>query len=134
MEKLMSMLKVIYENLHVLHRNVIGPVWFGDHETLGNYYEKIEEFKDDTIEIAISLGHQEPSLAKAVEDYESIGGYKPYSAVEAYELSRKYFTDLINAYEEVRKDLPEYISAKFDEYQYWLKKEADYKIARRLMK
>jgi DNA-binding ferritin-like protein len=134
MKKLISILKVVYENFHVLHRNVNGLVWFGDHETLAGYYEKIEEMKDDTIEIAIALGHQEPGLAEAVENYTPINGYKEYTGTEAFQLAQKYFKDVHAAYEEILKEVPHDVLAKFEEYQYWLRKEADYKLAKRLSK
>jgi len=132
MKKLISMLKVVYENLHVLHRNIGGNVWFGDHETFGGYYEKIEDFKDDTIEIGIALGYKEIGLAEAVENYTSINGSESYPAEKAYKLAQQYFRDLLKEYDAIKKEVPADVASKFEEYQYWLRKEADYKIAKRL--
>jgi hypothetical protein len=42
------------------------------------------------------------------------------------------FLELIELFEEVKPDLKADVVSKFEEYQYWLRKEANYKIARRL--
>jgi DNA-binding ferritin-like protein len=130
--KLISMLKVVYGNLHVIHRNLKGEDWFPVHELFGEYYEKIEDFKDDTIEIFISMGVKEPSEAEAIQHYESISGGEGFSPDQAFALAKKYFNDLHAQFELINPSMPNDVKAKFEEYQYWLRKEANYKIAQRL--
>jgi DNA-binding ferritin-like protein len=130
--KLISLLKVVYGNLHVIHRNLKGEDWFPVHELFGEYYEKIEDFKDDTIEISISMGVKEPSEAEAVQHYESIAGGEGFSPDQAFALAKKYFNDIHAQFELINPSMPNDVKAKFEEYQYWLRKEANYKIAQRL--
>ena len=133
MERLMSALKVYTHNLQVIHRNLIGDGWFSDHELIGSYYEELGEMMDDVIEIAMAFGEKEPSLAVALIDHESLSGFDMQN-YEAFTHIQNIFHTLINRFEEVKetRDLPSDVISKFEEYQYWLRKEADYKIAQRL--
>lgn len=131
MHELLCALKIIQDNLKILHRNLIGNKFFGLHEILGEYYDKLGDIADDVIEIAIALGEVEPNIIVASESYPSINTAtisEGFSYDEALSYVSKYFNDLIDLFKESKKGIPDFIKAKFDEYQYYLFKEANYKI------
>ena len=66
-ERLLAYLKVAYNNLTTLHRNLSRDVsWFGTHKQIGKWYEMLAGMIDDLAETGISLGFVEPSIADAV--------------------------------------------------------------------
>ncbi len=131
MRKLLSMLKVIPDNVRVLHRNLIGPGWFADHEELGEIYGMLDGMADDVTEIAISMGNQEPSLAEAAAEYQSISG-TGYPNAEAFGMLRSMLLDLHAELGAQEGQVPGDVWNKLEEYQYELNKLANYKIAQRL--
>jgi DNA-binding ferritin-like protein len=133
MNKLLSTLKVITENLEVLHHNVVGKNFFIVHELLKEYYDKISEITDDLIEIGISIGIKEPHIIEAGNIYKFLD-IKKYTTDESFQILDKFFTDLLNLFIETRKDLPEDILSKFDDYTYYIRKEVNYKIKAELNK
>ena len=131
MHELLCALKMIQDNVKILHRNLIGDKFFGLHEVLGEYYDELGDMADDVIEIAIALGEVEPNIIVASESYPSINTATisdGFSYDEALSYVSKYFNDLIDLFKEAKKGIPDFIKAKFDEYQYYLFKEANYKI------
>jgi DNA-binding ferritin-like protein len=135
MEELLCMIKVIEDNVRILHRNVIGNNFMGIHNVIGDYYEELDEMADDLVEIAIAMGLREPNIVKAAELYPCIPTNRimdGFTSVEAMSYVSKYFNDLIEAMKNAKKGLPDFVKAKLDEYQYWLYKEANYKIAQLL--
>jgi hypothetical protein len=133
MKKLLSMLKVIPDNVRVLHRNLVGDVWFADHKELGKIYEALDGIADDVIEIAMSLGHAEPSLAEAVSEYESIGG-SAYENEQAWSMLHAMLLDLHEEIGNHEGSVPGDVWNKLEEHQYYLNKLANYKVASRLNK
>jgi len=131
MEKLISTLKIATHNLQVIHRNLIGDGWFSDHELIAEYYEELREITDDVIEIAMTFDLKEPSLETALKYYNSIGGFTVTNR-DAFEHIKRMFNELLEIFEESKEGLPVDVTSKFEEYQYWLRKEANYKIAQRL--
>ena len=131
LEKLMSALKVYTHNVQVIHRSLTGDGFFADHEVMCEYYKELQLMTDDVIEIASSFGFKEPSLEVALIDHESLSGFdvKNY---EAFVHIQRIFQKLITIFDEVKEFLPDDVISKFEEYQYWLRKEANYKIAQRL--
>ena len=131
MEKLMSVLKVATHNLQVVHRNLTGAGWFSDHELIAKYYKELGEMTDDVIEIAMTFDFLEPDLETALEELSSLSG-APISNREAFEYIQIIFLRLLDIFEDSKEGLPVDVTSKFEEYQYWLRKEANYKIAQRL--
>jgi starvation-inducible DNA-binding protein len=131
MTRLMSILKVIESNLGTMHRNVSGPNWFQTHEKLEEYYDYVSEVKDDVIEIGLALNFKEPSLSDSILVYNEIEIINNFgiTELECFEKVKAYFTDLISEFESVKKDVPSDVSAKFDEYQYYFRKESQYKLS-----
>jgi DNA-binding ferritin-like protein len=133
MTKLLSMLKVIEQNLGILHRNVVGLSWFQSHAKLEEYYDYVSEVKDDLIEISMTIGFREPTIADSLLVYKEINSpVTSFSEVLCFENVRQYFTDLIVEMDIIRPTLPVDVAAKLDEYQYFFRKEAEYKLHRLL--
>ena len=131
MIKLMSALKIFTHNIEVLHRNVTGETWFTDHEIFHEYYKELNNIRDDVIEIAMTMNLGEPSLDQALTFYNSLGGMR-ITSEDSFQRIQKMFLELIELFEEVKADLKPDVISKFEEYQYWLRKEANYKIRQRL--
>ena len=55
--ELLKLFKVANQNIQILHRNLIGANWFGDHEQLGEYYEHVQNDIDAFCETGISKKH-----------------------------------------------------------------------------
>lgn len=129
MQKLMGMLKVIYENLLMLHHNVCGDEWYSTHEKMAEYYDKIGKMSDSVIETCVSLGVTEPNIESSLKSYPSLIEGHHYTKEEAYQYCYNFFTDLIKQFEAVKAEVPGDVYSEFESDIYWLRIEANYKIA-----
>lgn len=130
--KLIQALKVAYENLFVLHHNVSGPVWFGTHEKLAEYYDKIGEISDDVTEIGISMGAKEPTITECLASFPALV-VADRDERTTYLETRKIFSGLITEFQAAEKSLGagyEDVVNKLQEYREYLRKENDYKLLR----
>jgi len=126
---LICLLKVTACNLRTLHRNLVGGNWFGDHENLGDYYEKIDDIEDDVVEIGMSIGEAEPTIAEACSQVEVVTSEKRDS-VTSYAMARDWFNQVADTLAAVAAELNlGYITSKFEEYEYDLRKEANFKLS-----
>ena len=132
MNKLMCMLKVIYENIWMIHHNLVGENWFGSHELFGDFYDEIQKMADDVIEIGIALGNVEPDIKEAVEQYPVIPSGSIIDNETAFKFCYNFFEDLIKEFESTKDIVPGDVYSKFEEYIYWLRLTAEYKIKHRL--
>ena len=128
---LIACLKITEDNIKILHHNLVGDNWFGDHEVLGEWYDKVGEIEDDVIEIIMSLGGKDMSISEVVEHCESIE-VREYSNNEAFEIVREHFEKLIKEFQDLKDIVPGDVYSKFEEYIYYFRKEVNYKIAQRL--
>lgn len=134
LENLICLLKVTYEDLTVLHHNVVGDEWFATHEKLAEYYGKIAEMTDATTEVAISLGTIEPSIKTAIAAFPTLEEGATYTRDNAYQYCYNAFQDLINAFEATKAEVPEDVYNNFENFIYWLRIEANYKLSHALNK
>ena len=129
--ELAGMLKVITQNLKFLHRNVHGNDFFNTHEHLDEYYKTVDDITDEYIETFLTLdGFYEPSLEESIKYYP-----EEKSSIEcdiAFALAQKYFNDLVEKFAEIKSTVPDFVSAKIDEWQLTLYKHANYFIQKRL--
>lgn len=128
-KRLICALKVIGANIRTLHRNLKGGNWFSDHELLAKYYEEVDELEDSVVETLMFLGNPDVSMADAVRLFKVLE-VKDYNAYEAFSIVRVYFKKLIEMFDAVKESVPADVASKFEEYQYNLRLEADYKLAR----
>lgn len=131
--ELMSTLKVEADNIRILHRHLVGANWFGDHEKLAEYYEKIDSFEDAVVEMFIAKSIKEPTIKEAIEGHDILE-VKDYSNDEAFTQCRNIFIHLRALIENVKNvcELEKDLVSKLEEFQYWLYLESEYKLAQRL--
>lgn len=130
-QHLMGAVKVMSDNLRILHRNIVGEHWFAEHEKFDEYYQYMDKLQDDVIEMGLMLDYTEPNIVEASKCYPCIPG-KKYSIREAYEFTYNFFNDLIKIFQECEADVPSDVYSKFEEYILYLRMEANYKIKRLL--
>lgn len=132
-ERLCACLKIVVANLYVLHHNLLGGNWFGDHERLGDYYDKIGDMADAVIERGLSIGYREPSIAEAVTTFaDRVITGDSRDARESYSLVQGSFRTLAAMMDEAMPITPPDVQNKLQEWQYYLNLEAAYKLAREL--
>lgn len=124
-------LMILYQNLKTLHYNVVGHGFFTIHEELEDGYDAVSKMADDLIERGIPLGFVQPSIQSAVLAYQS--ELLPVMARDSHDSIKLAYDGYIKAIElmTVAKDeVSSDIQSKLDEYIYYLRKEADYKMQR----
>lgn len=129
--KLLCLLKVAYENLLVLHHNLVGCCWLPVHEQLGGYYELIADMGDDLVEIGLALGIPEPTIQEAITAGAVLSA-EPRDERTSLAEAKRIFHEVIAQIDAVA-DVPADVKNKLQEYQLTLRKEADYKLARAAM-
>lgn len=132
-KNLIAYLKITRENLRTLHRHLQGGSWQSDHELLEEYYKKIDEIEDSIIESFLSLEIPDISIAEASEIFK-LDDIRAYLDLEAFARVRRYFERLIIYINLVKEncDLPAHMISKFEEYEYYLFLESNYKLKQRL--
>lgn len=118
-------------SIRVLHHNLVGKNWFGDHEKLDEYGKYIGDMEDDVIEQLILLGGIEPSVEEAITSYPTIE-IKSRNNKESFEILKGLFDTIREMIENAKGAIPADMVSKFEEYQNYLRKESDYKIVRDL--
>lgn len=133
---LIAYLKVYADNIRNLHRHLVDGNWQPDHEKLAEYYEKLDGFEDAVTEMYITDGHNEPDMSEAIAVVGGVLDTKTsHNAVQSYTYCKEYFDKLHDLFEDAKKmeEHPETVS-EMETMQYWLRLEADYKLAKRLTK
>ena len=130
-QKLLSYLKIAYNNLTTLHRNLVHDAgWFGNHEQLGDWYGQISGQLDDLTETGIALGFAEPTIKDAVLAYSGdVITCEPRELSETLRMTQGIFHRIIELMQDAEKTVPAAIANKLQEYEYHWNKEANYKIA-----
>lgn len=132
-QDLTSYLKIVYQNLGTLHHNLVGKSFFVIHLLLGEWYEKIGEMADDLIERGIPLGYAEPSIKDAVLAYSNeLLSVENRECEATIKLVQSNFITLVEKMTMAKSEMPEDVQNKVDEYIYYLRKEADYKMGQYL--
>lgn len=126
---LISYLKVCNQDLQTLHRHLRSDKFFSEHEQLGDYYEKVGEILDAVIELGLSLGYEDVSIAVGIEKF-GLLDERDYSTKEAFNNVYKEFNNVINIIENIKPNLTGFVVSKLEEFQYYFQIEANYKIKR----
>lgn len=130
---------VFYDfNIRELHWKVKGLDFGTKHELMDEYHSKFDNMIDDLGEILMMTGNINiPSLSKVIsiisdsdEEFIPIDGERYYDVATLLTLCEKMFNHLISIYESVIQNgnLPGDIVNTLQEHQYWLRKEAQYKL------
>lgn len=131
-ETLIAQLKISVQDMGVLHRNLVGTGWEQTHKQLEDYYGRLGEITDDMIEVGISQGIEEISIAEAVMNI-TVLTVESRTEPESLVIVQRILTDIAEAMDGVMEEIEDgWIISKLEAYQEWLCKEADYKIAQRL--
>lgn len=132
-QDLTSYLKIVYQNLGTLHHNLVGKSFFVIHPLLGEWYEEIGKMADDLIERGIPLGYAEPSIKDAVLAYSNeLLNVENRECEATIKLVQSNFITLVEKMTMAKIEMPEDVHNKVDEYIYYLRKEADYKMGQYL--
>lgn len=132
-QDLTSYLKIVYQNLGTLHHNLVGKSFFVIHPLLDEWYNEIGEMTDDLIERGIPLGFAEPSIKDAVLAYtKDLLGVENRECEDTIILAKDNFINIVEKMTTAKDGLPVDVQNKIDEYIYYLRKEADYKMGQYL--
>lgn len=126
---LIKYLKVCNQNIQTLHRHLRSENFFEEHELLGEYYNKVSDFVDLIVELGISLGYNDVSIKEAIETF-SLLEIKDYSRKEAFNYVYRAFNEIIKIMDDLKPQMKDFVVSKFEEIQYYLQIEANYKIVR----
>lgn len=119
-------IKSLYQDVTVLHHNVTGQTFFSSHEVLGQMYEKLGDMLDNLIELGMTIGLYEPSIAESL-DYEPAIEVRFYPAVEAFQIIVDKYTRLIQLMENAKFLVPDDIKNKIEEHETTLRIDGLYK-------
>lgn len=132
-QDLTSYLKIVYQNLGTLHHNLVGKSFFVIHPLLDEWYNEIGEMTDDLIERGIPLGFAEPSIKDAVLAYTNdLLSVENRECEDTIILAKDNFINIVEKMTIAKDGLPVDVQNKIDEYIYYLRKEADYKMGQYL--
>lgn len=109
-------LKVLAQDVQMLHHNVVGPNFIANHEALADIYNDVAEILDGIIEMGMTIGIFEPSIEESLQFKASLP-VRFYSGEEAFKIVSEEFSDAINLLYEASSLVPNDIRSKIEEYQ-----------------
>lgn len=129
-QKLVMYLKILQSNLAVLHHNIVGSGWFEAHGVIGGYESEIAGMTDDLIERGIALGYKEPTIAESVLAFQTdVLPADKRERDESYRIVMEAFRSAGGLMQAAEPIVPDDVMNKLQEMEYWLNKEANYKLA-----
>ena len=130
-QHLLAYLKIAYNNLTTLHRNLVHDAgWFGNHEQLGDWYSQISDQLDDLTETGIALGFSEPSIKDAVLAYSGdVITCEPRELPDTLRIAKSVLLQAADMMQAAEGIVPAAVANKLQEYEYHWNKEVNYKIA-----
>lgn len=124
--EMIKYLKVLYQDLGVLHHNITGATFFSNHEQLGELYEEVGEMTDNLIELGMTIGLFEPSIEESLQFKASIP-VRFYTTNEAFTIVVEEFKRAIELMEGAKIFVPDDIKNKIEEHEYTLRINGLYK-------
>lgn len=119
-------LKVLYQDLSVLHHNITGASFISNHEFIADLYEEVGEMTDNLIELGMTIGLLEPSIEESLEFKSSIP-VRFYSSRESFTLIVEEFKRAIELMDGAKIFVPDDIKNKIEEHEYTLRINGLYK-------
>lgn len=119
-------MKVLYQDVNVLHHNITGEAFFSNHEELADMYEDIADIIDALVENGMTIGLLEPSIEESLAFKSSIP-VKFRNARETFEIIVTEFREAIRLMEIAKQGIPDDIKNKIEEYENTLRIWAEYK-------
>lgn len=95
-QDLEAYLKIVYQNLTVLHHNMTGHGFYVIHPMFGEFYDKVGEINDALIEREMLNNVTEPSIKDAVLAYnDAVESVEPIDCNDALNKANDMFTTII---------------------------------------
>lgn len=125
-KNMIKYLKVLYQDIQVLHHNIVGVAFLSNHETLGEMYKDIGDINDNLIELGMTIGLFEPSIEESLDFKKSID-VKFYDYRTAFDIVRDEFAEAIRLMEYAKVYVPDDIKNKIEEHEHTLRIWGEYK-------
>lgn len=128
-QRMLMYLKIMMCNLAVLHHNAAGEGWFEVHRELDRWQHDISGHMDDLIERGIALGYQEPTISEAVLTFTpDILPACKRGREETYKIVMECMRSAAGLMQASEAIVPPDVQNKLQEIEYYLNKEANYKL------
>ncbi|HIW40622.1 MAG TPA: hypothetical protein H9743_00485 [Candidatus Mediterraneibacter vanvlietii] len=129
-QRMLMYLKILQSNLVILHHNIVGPGWFEAHGVIDGYQIDLGGMVDDLIERGIALGYREPTIAESVLAFQTdVLPADKRERDESYRIIMEVFRSAAGLMQAAEPIVPADVTNKLQEIEYWLNKEANYKLA-----
>lgn len=119
-KNMVKYLKVLYQDVQVLHHNIKGIAFFSNHEQLAEMYEDVGEMTDNLIELGMTIGILEPSIEESLAFKPSIE-VRFYDYKECFAIVRDEFARAISLMELAKVNVPADIKNKIEEHEHNLR-------------
>lgn len=119
------------QSMKVLSHNLIGGDWFTDHNTIQDYVWYLNNMEETIIQNLVMLGEQEPTINEAIEEYPVLD-VRQRNKQESFTEIKNIFNILVGLIENAKGLIPSDIQSTFENWQSYLRTEADYKIVKGL--
>ena len=113
---MLKYIKVLYQDLGVLHHNIIGSNFLYNHKQLGKMYEDVADITDNLIELGMTIGIMEPSIEDSLKFKPSLP-VRFYKDTEAFSIVRDEFTKAIEIMDGAKNLVPDDIKNKIEEHE-----------------
>lgn len=113
-------LKVLYQDLNVLHHNITGAEFFSNHENLAEMYEDVSKIIDNLIELGMTIGILEPSIQDSLNFKSSID-VRLRNYHDTFEIVSNEMAVAIDYMEKAKNGVPDDIKNKIEEHEHTLR-------------
>lgn len=117
---MVKFLKVLSQDLRVLHHCVTGPAFFDVHKQLGEMYEDVDDIVDGLIEQGMTIGILEPSIEDSLILKPSVD-IKLRNVKDTLTLVVEWVQTSIEYMEQAKQLVPSDIKNKIEEYEHTLR-------------
>lgn len=117
---MVKFLKVLSQDLRVLHHCVTGPAFFDVHKQLGDMYEDVDDIVDGLIEQGMTIGILEPSIEDSLILKPSVD-IKLRDVKTSLSLVVEWVQLAIEFMEQAKQLVPSDIKNKIEEYEHTLR-------------
>lgn len=141
MKYLLALILFHKHNIHMLHWNMYGQNFIGDHRFFAELYQHMEDDIDTVAEMLIQEGGMPVSYQDALAllnsdsiDHTVVESSKHYTTEESYVLASKIFTEINDAFDACASDdnIHHTHISQLESLQEWYLLNGKFLIARRL--
>lgn len=113
-------LKVLYQDLTVLHHNITGTEFFSNHEALAEMYGDVAEINDNLIELGMTIGILEPSIQDSL-NFKSAIDVRLRNYRDTFDIVANEMAVAIDYMEKAKNGVPDDIKNKIEEHEHTLR-------------